>query len=235
VQNGAPILEICDVYKRFGGIEALADCSVSVAEREIVGLIGPNGSGKTTLFNLLVGDMAPDAGRIMFRGEDIVGLRPYQIARKGMARTFQITRIFPQMTVMENLLLPARGANVGEKASELLELVGLSAFAHEYANDLSFGQQRLLSIAQVLMLEPSLVLLDEPAAGVNPAMQHIIIDLVHRLNREGRTFLIVEHNMDLVMNNCRRIVVLNMGRKIAEGAPADIRRDPEVQRAYFGS
>jgi ABC-type branched-subunit amino acid transport system ATPase component len=165
VQNGAPILEICDVYKRFGGIEALADCSVSVAEREIVGLIGPNGSGKTTLFNLLVGYMAPDAGRIMFRGEDIVGLRPYQIARKGMARTFQITRIFPQMTVMENLLLPARGANVGEKASELLELVGLSAFAHEYANDLSFGQQRLLSIAQVLMLEPSLVLLDEPAAG----------------------------------------------------------------------
>jgi ABC-type branched-subunit amino acid transport system ATPase component len=235
VQNGAPILEMCDVYKRFGGIEALADCSVSVAEREIVGLIGPNGSGKTTLFNLLVGYMAPDAGRIMFRGEDMVGLRPYQIARKGMARTFQITRIFPQMTVMENLLLPARGANVGEKASELLELVGLSAFAHEYANDLSFGQQRLLSIAQVLMLEPSLVLLDEPAAGVNPAMQHKIIDLVHRLNREGRTFLIVEHNMDLVMNNCRRIVVLNVGRKIAEGAPADIRRDPEVQRAYFGS
>ena len=234
MQNGAPILEICDVYKRFGGIEALADCSVSVAEHEIVGLIGPNGSGKTTLFNLLVGYMAPDAGRIMFRGEDIVGLRPYQIARKGMARTFQITRIFPQMTVMENLLLPARGANVGEKASELLELVGLSAFAHEYANDLSFGQQRLLSIAQVLMLEPSLVLLDEPAAGVNPAMQHKIIDLVHRLNREGRTFLIVEHNMDLVMNVADRVLVMDYGQHLFEGAPADVQKNDAVVAAYLG-
>ncbi|MET0537414.1 MAG: ABC transporter ATP-binding protein [Xanthobacteraceae bacterium] len=235
MHSGATILEIRDLRKRFGGIEALADCSFSIAEREIVGLIGPNGSGKTTLFNVLVGYMVPDAGRVIFRGEDIGGLRPYQVARKGMARTFQITRIFPKMTVLENLLLPARGESAAHRACELLELVGLSAFADEYANDLSFGQQRLLSIAQVLMLEPSLVLLDEPAAGVNPTMQRKIVDLVHHLNDEGRTFLIIEHNMDLVMNNCQRIVVLNMGRKIAEGAPADVRREPEVQRAYFGS
>jgi ABC-type branched-subunit amino acid transport system ATPase component len=235
MDSNVPILEVRDVRKRFGGVQALSGCSFSVADREIVGLIGPNGSGKTTLFNILVGYIPLDGGRILFRGESIVGLRPYQVARRGIGRTFQITRIFQKMTLLENLLLPAREESATKKAHELLELVGLSEFVNEYANDLSFGQQRLLSIIQVLMLDPALVLLDEPAAGVNPTMQNRIVDLVHHLNRDGRTFVIIEHNMDLIMNNCQRIIVLNMGEKIAEGPPEAVRSDPTVLTAYFGS
>jgi ABC-type branched-subunit amino acid transport system ATPase component len=235
MDSNVPILEVSDVRKRFGGVQALSGCSFSVADREIVGLIGPNGSGKTTLFNILVGYIPLDGGRILFRGENIVGLRPYQVARRGIGRTFQITRIFQKMTLLENLLLPAREESATQKAHELLELAGLSEFVNEYANDLSFGQQRLLSIIQVLMLDPALVLLDEPAAGVNPTMQNRIVDLVHHLNRNGRTFVIIEHNMDLIMNNCQRIIVLNMGEKIAEGPPEAVRSDPTVLTAYFGS
>lgn len=230
-----PILEVHGVEKNFGGLQALAECSFSVADGEIVGLIGPNGSGKTTVFNIVVGYLPLDAGRIVFRGEDVTGLRPYQVARKGIGRTFQVTRIFPNMTLMENLLLPARGGTTGERANELLELVDLAELRDEYANDLSFGQQRLLSIIQVLMLDPGLILLDEPAAGVNPAMQKKLLELIHRLNGEGKTFLIIEHNMDVVMNHCQRIVVLSTGRKIAEGPPEEIRRNEAVLTAYFGA
>ena len=230
-----PILEVQDVGKQFGGLRALAGCSFSVADREIVGLIGPNGSGKTTLFNIVVGYLPLDSGRIVFRGEDIAGLRPYQIARKGIGRTFQVTRIFSKMTLMENLILPARGGNARDRAFEFLELVDLADLHDEYANDLSFGQQRLLSIIQVLMLDPGLILLDEPAAGVNPVMQKKLLELIHHLNGEGKTFLIIEHNMEVVMKHCQRIVVLSMGEKIAEGPPDEIRRNEAVLTAYFGA
>ena len=230
-----PILEIQDVRKSFGGVHALAGCGFSVGEGEIVGLIGPNGSGKTTLFNTIVGYLPLDGGRILYRGENVTGLPPYQIARKGIGRTFQVTRIFPKMTLMENVTLPTRNAAAGDRAHELLEFVGLTDLRDEYASDLSFGQQRLLSIIQVLMLDPGLILLDEPAAGVSPVMQKKLLELIHYLNEEGRTFLIIEHNMDVVMNNCERVVVLSMGEKIAEGSPEEVRRDEAVLTAYFGA
>ena len=230
-----PILEIHDVRKSFGGVHALAGCGFSVGEGEIVGLIGPNGSGKTTLFNTIVGYLPLDGGRILYRGEDVTGLPPYQIARKGIGRTFQVTRIFPKMTLLENVTLPTGNAAANERAHELLEFVGLADLRDEYASDLSFGQQRLLSIIQVLMLDPGLILLDEPAAGVSPVMQKKLLELIHYLNEDGRTFLIIEHNMDVVMNNCERVVVLSMGEKISEGSPDEVRRDEAVLTAYFGA
>lgn len=230
-----PILEIHDVRKSFGGVHALAGCGFSVEEGEIVGLIGPNGSGKTTLFNTIVGYLPLDGGRILYRGEDVTGLPPYQIARKGIGRTFQVTRIFPKMTLLENVTLPTGNAVADDRVHELLEFVGLADLRDEYASDLSFGQQRLLSIIQVLMLDPGLILLDEPAAGVSPVMQKKLLELIHYLNRDGRTFLIIEHNMDVVMNNCERVVVLSMGEKISEGSPEEVRRDEAVLTAYFGA
>lgn len=235
MSSGTPLLDVRDVKKAFDSLQALSECSFQVHQREIVGLIGPNGSGKTTLFNVLTGSLPPDGGRILFRGENIGGLRPYQIARKGIGRTFQITRIFPKMTLLENLILPARSPDPVPRALELLDLVGLASYKEEYASDLSFGQQRLLSLAQVLMLDPVLILLDEPAAGINPTMQNKMIDLIHRLNAAGKTFVIVEHDMDLVMNHCQRIIVLSVGRKIAEGTPQEIRRNEAVLAAYFGT
>ena len=231
----SPILEIHDARKSFGGVHALAGCGFSVGEGEIVGLIGPNGSGKTTLFNTIVGYLPLDGGRILYRGENVTGLPPYQIARKGIGRTFQVTRIFPKMTLLENATLPTRNTTASDRAHELLEFVGLSDLQDEYASDLSFGQQRLLSIIQVLMLDPGLILLDEPAAGVSPMMQKKLLELIHHLNEEGRTFLIIEHNMDVIMNNCERVVVLSMGEKIAEGSPDEVRRDEAVLTAYFGA
>ena len=231
----SPILEIHDARKNFGGVHALAGCGFSVGEGEIVGLIGPNGSGKTTLFNTIVGYLPLDGGRILYRGEDVTGLPPYQIARKGIGRTFQVTRIFPKMTLLENVALPTRNAAANERAHELLEFVGLADLQDEYASDLSFGQQRLLSILQVLMLDPGLILLDEPAAGVSPMMQKKLLELIHYLNEDGRTFLIIEHNMDVIMNNCERVVVLSMGEKIAEGSPDEVRRNEAVLTAYFGA
>jgi ABC-type branched-subunit amino acid transport system ATPase component len=233
--DARPILEVRDVRKTFGSLQALAGCSFTIREGEIVGLIGPNGSGKTTLFNVIAGYMRADGGEIRFRGRELQTLRPFQIARLGVGRTFQVTRIFPKMTLIENLLLPRGGGNRAAQAAALLDLAGLADLRDAYANDLSFGQQRLLSIIQVLMLDPALILLDEPAAGVHPIMQHKIVELMHRLNADGKTFLVIEHNMDLVMNHCRRILVLNMGTKIAEGAPHEVRQNETVLAAYFGS
>jgi neutral amino acid transport system ATP-binding protein len=233
--DARPILEVREVRKAFGSLQALAGCSFTIREGEIVGLIGPNGSGKTTLFNVIAGYTRADGGEIRFRGTEIHTLRPFQIARLGVGRTFQVTRIFPKMTLTENLLLPRGAGDRAAQAAALLDLAGLADLRDAYANDLSFGQQRLLSIIQVLMLDPALILLDEPAAGVHPIMQHRIVELMHRLNAEGKTFLVIEHNMDLVMNHCRRILVFNMGAKIAEGAPYEIRQNEAVLAAYFGS
>jgi len=230
----AALLEIRDVNKSFDSLQALVACSFQVEAGEILGVIGPNGSGKTTLFNLIAGFLPPDGGRIVLRGEDIAGLRPHEIARRGIGRTFQITRIFPKMTLLENLLLPARGPDAVARAQKYLAMVGLADLRDEYASDLSFGQQKLVSLMQVVMLDPALILLDEPAAGINPTLLNRLIELVHRLNDEGKTFMIIEHNMDVVMRNCHRIVVLSLGHKIAEGPPEAIRRDERVLTAYFG-
>lgn len=228
------ILHVRNVSKSFHSLQVLSDCSFSVEKGQIVGLIGPNGAGKTTLFNLITGFLPLDRGQILFKGEDITRLKPYIIARKGIGRTSQITRIFPKMTLLENLILPARADNAKERALELLKLAELTDLKDEYASDLSFGQQRLLSLMQVLMLDPALILLDEPAAGINPTMQNKIIDLIHCLNDTGKTFIIIEHDMDVIMKHCDRIIVLSFGQKIAEGTSQEIRSNETVLKAYFG-
>ena len=229
-----PILEIRNVKKRFGSLQAVSDCTFSVEERKIIGLIGPNGAGKSTLFGLITGFLTPDSGEILFRGEDICRQKPYVIARKGIGRTFQITRVFPKLTVMENLFLAARAANGRARALELLKFAEVADLEEEYAGNLSFGQQKLVSLMQVVVSEPDLILLDEPAAGINPTLQNKIISLIHHLNNTGKTFLIIEHNMDVVMRNCDKVVVLAAGEKIAEGSGEEVRRNEAVLKAYFG-
>ena len=231
-----PLLRIEDVVKKFGEIFALDHCSFSIEAGTITGLIGPNGAGKTTLFNLITGVLAPDQGRIYLRGEEITGKKPYQIARMGVGRTYQIIRVFPRMTLLENLMVVGRGkqGKAHERAMDLLRLVRLADKKNEYASDLSFGQQKLLSLAQVLMLDAELVLLDEPAAGINPTLQNELMGLIHQLNREGKTFIIVEHDMNVIMGHCQNAIALNYGQKIAEGSCSEIQQDETLLEHYFG-
>jgi ABC-type branched-subunit amino acid transport system ATPase component len=242
------MLEAIKVTRRFGGIVALKDCSLRVAQGSITGLIGPNGSGKTTLFNVITGIYPPDSGEVHLRGERCGGLRPSQLCNRGLSRTFQITRLFWDLSVLENMIVPVRqigvralfGAGIysheADRAMALLERVGLEHLKDQPARKLSFGQQKLLEFAAILMSDPEIVLLDEPAGGVNPTMIRFIMDLIRSLNREqGITFLIVEHNMGLVMELCDPIVVLNYGEKIAEGTPREIQSNPLVLDAYLGN
>jgi neutral amino acid transport system ATP-binding protein len=235
-----------ELTKRFGGIVALDGCSLEVPEGEIVGLIGPNGSGKTTLFNVVTGFVRPDRGEVLFDQERITGLAPDEVFRRGIGRTFQLPRIFPRLTVMENLLLPAarfreqRSAENGassryEHALVLLDLLGLAGHASRPAGRLSYGQRKLLELGIVMMGKPYLVLLDEPAGGVNPALLEVIAARIVELNRRGTTFLIVEHNLSFVMDLCRQVVVLDRGRPVASGTPSQVREDPVVLEAYLGS
>ncbi len=238
------LLEVRGITKRFGGIQALAGPSFAVAPGSICGLIGPNGSGKSTLFDCITGIVPVDGGEVRFRGERITGLPPFRIARLGIGRTFQLTRLFPQLTVLENMLAvagraaPSAGGRAPDdaerRARELIDFVNLTRVTHELAANLSYGQSKLLEFIRALMLEPTLVMLDEPAAGVNPTLLEKLVGYIRELRERGVTFLIVEHNMTLVMNLCDTVVVLDHGEKIAEGPPRAIQDDERVIEAYFG-
>ena len=231
-----PLLRIVNVVKKFGEVMALDHCSFDIEPGSITGLIGPNGAGKTTLFNLITGVLQADGGHIYFKGEEITGKKPYEIARKGVGRTYQIVRIFPKMTLLENLIVVGKEKErqTMKKAMDLLGLIRLVDKKDEYASDLSFGQQKLLSLAQVLMLDAQLILLDEPAAGINPTLQNEVMALVHRLNDGGKTFMVVEHDMNVIMGHCQKVIALNYGQKIAEGTCDVIQQDESLLEHYFG-
>jgi len=225
-----------DVHKSFGGIRAVNGVSLALERGRIYGLIGPNGSGKTTLFNCITGVERCDAGAIVLEGTPIQDLKPYQIARRGVGRTFQMIRVFPELTALENLLVVTTGdhAAATTRARELLAFVKLEALAGEYAGNLSYGQQKLVEFVRMLMRDPSLVLLDEPAAGVNRTLLNELLDAVRRLRDAGTTVLLVEHDMKVVMGLCETVFVLDHGEKIAEGPPGVIQTDERVIEAYFG-
>ena len=230
------ILEVREVTKRFGGVIAVNRCSLVLVPGKIYGLIGPNGSGKTTLFNCITGLERRDAGQVLFKGRRIDGLKPHQIAHIGIGRTFQIIRVFPDLTALENLLVvtqePFEAAR--RKAMDLLRFVTLDRLHNEYAGNLSYGQQKLLEFSRVLMTDPELILLDEPAAGVNRTLLNELLAAIASLRNRGKTILIVEHDMKVVMGLCEKIFVLDYGEKIAEGPPEAIQGDQRVVEAYFG-
>jgi len=230
------LLEIRDLTKRFGGVVAVNRCSLALAPGKIYGLIGPNGSGKTTLFNCITGLERRDAGEIFFRGKRIDGLKPHRVAACGIGRTFQIIRVFPELTALENLLVVTREPFevAHRRAQELLRFVTLDRLQNEYGGNLSYGQQKLLEFIRVLMRDPELILLDEPAAGVNRTLLNELLAAITRLRDQGKTILIVEHDMKVVMGLCEKVFVLDYGEKIAEGPPDVIQADDRVVEAYFG-
>jgi ABC-type branched-subunit amino acid transport system ATPase component len=230
------VLVVDGVRKSFGGVTAVSGVSFTLEAGRIYGLIGPNGSGKTTLFNCITGLERRDAGRVVFKGERIDRLKPHQVAKRGIGRTFQVIRVFPELTALENLLVVTRGARAEaeRRGRELLEFVKLQRLADEYAGNLSYGQQKLVEFVRVLMADPSLILLDEPAAGVNRTLLNELLAAVARLRDEGRTILLVEHDMKVVMGLCETVFVLDHGEKIAEGPPGVIQADERVIEAYFG-
>jgi len=238
LKDGKNVLEVQNVTKEFGSLVALNNVSIWIEEGKITGLIGPNGAGKTTLFNVITGQFRADKGKVFFQGKDITKLKPYQIARRGIGRTWQVIRIFPNMTVIENLMTAAnlRERNAGEKALELLELAGLVAEKDSYAGELSTGQQKFLELVRILMFDADVMLLDEVAAGINPTEQLAALNLIHNLcDQKGKTFFIVEHDMDVIMEHCDKVICLNFGEKIAEGTPKEVQNNEKVIQVYFGA
>ncbi|AUV80389.1 ABC transporter ATP-binding protein [Salinigranum rubrum] len=231
------VLSIDDVKKQFGGIVAVDGLDLEIEPGELVGLIGPNGAGKTTTLNLITGFLTPNSGKISLNGTDITGNSPDSISRRGIGRTFQITKPFGRLTVYENLLVPNVSCGPTEQEARidrLLRELHLEEVRENRADELSGGQKKLLELARVLMLEPDLVLLDEPAAGVNPALMDDIIDDIQRINKQGTAFLVIEHDMSVISELCERVVVLNAGRNIASGTFEEIRGDQQVREAYLG-
>ena len=232
----ARILEVAGVTKRFGGVIAVNRLSLTLEPGRVYGLIGPNGSGKTTLFNCITGIDRCDAGTIRFKRRRIEGLAPHQIFHLGLGRTFQVIRVFPELTAIENLLVVTDGdyGRARARAEEMLRFVKLESLAGEFAGNLSYGQQKLLEFVRVLMTDPELILLDEPAAGVNRTFLNDLLDAVRGLRERGKTIFLVEHDMKVVMDLCETVFVLDHGEMLAEGPPAAIQSDERVIEAYFG-
>jgi neutral amino acid transport system ATP-binding protein len=241
------------VSKSFGGVQALDEAAIEVDEGSIAGLIGPNGSGKTTLFNVITGYERVDSGQVYLGGKDITNAAPDKVFAAGIGRTFQLTRVFSRLTVMENMIVAAQhherggqgrlrnplaragGPATRRRAMELLEFTTIAQYAGALAETLSYGQRKLLELSYVLMASPSIVLLDEPAGGVNPTLITVIADRIRQLNEQGTTFLIVEHNMDFVMGLCDKVTVLDYGTAVVSGPPGVVRTDPKVLDAYLGT
>lgn len=247
-------LSVDSVTKRFGGLVAVKDVSFSVDKNSITGLIGPNGAGKTTLFNCITGALAPSEGTVKFEGRDITGTSPHLVAQAGLIRTFQLARLFKRMTVLENVMVgchttgragtlacllgtPAvlrEEAKLKRKAKEILDFVGLADLTHAKADSIPFGQQRLLELARAMAAEPRVLLLDEPAAGLNSHESEVLAELIVNLQKEGLTIQVIEHNMQFIMSLCNTIIVLDHGGLIAQGTPGEIKRDQRVINAYLG-
>jgi branched-chain amino acid transport system ATP-binding protein len=253
-KTSKPLLVINNIHKRFGGLHALNSISLHINEGEIYGLIGPNGAGKTTLFNVLTGLYTPDEGEFTFKNKNLFAQKPHLIVDAGIARTFQNIRLFPEMTALENVMvgchLRSRAGLLAsifrtklqrfeeqsllEKSMSLLAYVGITDVAHDYAKNLSYGHQRRLEIARALATEPALLALDEPAAGMNPSETEGLKTLMQKIRDDGKTILLIEHDVKLMMSLCDRIAVLNYGQKIAEDTPDRVKHNPDVIKAYLG-